>query len=132
MNTILLIEDQLDLRDSLATMLKFEGYRAIEAENGEQGLHLAQQECPDLIVCEIDLPGLDGLSVLAFLRENQTTSHIPVIILTGNLSNHHHLTAIRLNISAYLVKPCPAKQLLSEIVQLLPKPQAPERSLLAA
>ena len=123
MYKILLIEDDSTLRDTLAAILKFEGYQLIEAGNGSIGLHLAQQEFPDLIVCDVELPDQNGLNILASLRQGAATINIPVIMLTGNVYEDTRLAAIELGVDAYLFKPCPIQRLLTAITQALSKCQ---------
>ena len=63
MKTVLIIEDELTVRESLVDLLEIEGLRAIAANNGKMGLQIALKECPDLVLCDISMPGLDGFGV---------------------------------------------------------------------
>ena len=76
MKKILVIEDEEDIRSDVLKMLKYEGFEAFGAENGRIGVKLARQHHPDLIVCDIIMPDLNGYKVLAILRSNPTTATI--------------------------------------------------------
>ena len=86
MQTILVIEDEAQTRKVLLNCLKFEGYKAIEADNGRTGIKLAREHHPDLIVCDIMMPDLDGYGVLSMLRQQLSTLAIPIIFLTAKVS----------------------------------------------
>jgi DNA-binding response OmpR family regulator len=84
MAKILIIEDEPELRTNVARLLKAEGYEVLTAENGAVGVETALREPPDLIICDIAMPEMDGFGVLFSLRENVTTSHVPFIFLTAS------------------------------------------------
>jgi two-component system response regulator VicR len=101
---ILVIEDEKPLLNALSTKLQNEGYEVIEAENGEIGLKLAIKQQPDLILLDIILPKMDGITVLENLRENAWGKTAKVIILS-NLSDWDNTQrAVNLNVHDYLVK----------------------------
>jgi CheY-like chemotaxis protein len=81
--TILVIEDEPEMRRNLVTLLKLESYRSLVAADGTAGLNLARRERPDLIVCDVMMPGLDGHGVLLALRQAPETAPIPFIFLTA-------------------------------------------------
>src|SRR4051812_32019694 len=81
--TILLIEDNADIRGNMAELLSFANYKILTAEDGKVGVTLAIQQKPDLIVCDIMMPVLDGYSVIHMLQKNPETNHIPFIFLTA-------------------------------------------------
>ena len=83
MKTILVIEDEQDIRSDILKMLSYEGFEAIGAENGKQGVLLAKERLPDLIICDIMMPGLNGYQVLSLIRGHQSTARIPFIFLTA-------------------------------------------------
>jgi len=83
MKKILVVEDAQSLRKDIVEMLGFEGFEAIGAENGLVGVDRARQVLPDLIICDIMMPGLDGYGVLEELRKDTLTSTIPFIFLTA-------------------------------------------------
>ncbi|QQR82354.1 response regulator [Candidatus Campbellbacteria bacterium] len=82
---ILIIEDEMPLRGALREFLIREGFAVLEAENGEKGLEIATREHPDLILLDIVMPHMDGMTMLSFLRKDAWGKTVPVIILT-NLS----------------------------------------------
>ncbi len=118
MKKILFIEDESVLQKTFGDALASEGYEIVAAIDGEVGLRLAQSEKPDLILLDLILPRLHGLEVLKKLKEEEATSHIPVIILT-NLEDVKNIeTALELGATTYLVK---ANYSLGEIVDKVKK-----------
>jgi len=104
MKTILLIEDEQLLQKTLGDVLGNEGYKIINALDGEIGLRLAKEKKPDLILLDIILPKLNGFDVLKKLREDPETKWIPVIVLTNLEQTKDIEKALSLGASAYLVK----------------------------
>ncbi|MFA6525719.1 MAG: response regulator [Patescibacteria group bacterium] len=101
---ILVIEDEEPLLNALSAKLQTEGFEVLEAENGEDGLKLALKKHPDLILLDIILPKMDGITVLENLRENAWGKTVQVIILS-NLSDWNNTSAaVNLNVRDYLVK----------------------------
>lgn len=104
METILFIEDEFILQKTIGEFLGKKGYNIIHALSGEDGLRLAKDKHPDLILLDLILPGLKGLEVLKKLKEEKGTQGIPVIILT-NLENSNDIEkSIELGATTYLVK----------------------------
>src|SRR5262245_32178090 len=83
MKTILVIEDQHVMRHKTVTILKMEGYEVLEARDGLEGIRLAQEELPDLILCDIMMPERDGYAVLQAVRTNKITATTPFIFFTA-------------------------------------------------
>ncbi len=83
MKKILVIEDEPEMRRNLQTILTLEKFHVVSADNGRAGVELARKEKPDLIVCDVMMPELDGHGVLQALREDQRTEKIPLIFLTA-------------------------------------------------
>ena len=83
MKTILLIEDNPDMRDNTTEILELAHYNVLAAENGKKGIKLAQEQQPDLIICDIMMPELDGYGVLHLLSKESETASIPFIFLTA-------------------------------------------------
>ena len=83
MKRILVIEDDASTRNNIATILRMEGYLPTTAANGEAGIKAARQQRPDLILCDVSMPELDGHGVIAALREDTDTAHTPFIFLTA-------------------------------------------------
>ncbi|MEO1672090.1 MAG: response regulator [Cyanobacteria bacterium J06631_2] len=123
MQTILVIEDEAQIRKVLLNCLKFEGYRAIEADNGRTGIKLAQEHCPDLIVCDIMMPDIDGYGVLSRLRQQLSTLTIPIIFLTAKVSMPDLRLGMDLGAEDYLTKPCNVERFLTAITARLKRKQ---------
>jgi len=117
---ILVIEDEADLRANVARFLKAEGYEVLTAENGASGVDLAVRQMPDLIVCDITMPEMDGFGVLFSLRENVTTSNIPFIFLTASTRTYDRNWGVELGANDYITKPFKLEQLLDAIRKRLP------------
>jgi len=115
MKTILVIEDQPDMRGNLGIILQMEGYHVLAAANGREGLALAKERVPDLIVCDVMMPELDGHSVLKSLREDPVTSHLPFIFLTARGEKRDLRTGMNLGADDYLTKPVNASDLIAAV-----------------
>lgn len=115
MKQILVIEDDQFVRETTVDMLEAEGYRLISAENGLKGVQLATERQPDLIVCDIMMPKLDGYGVLAALQQKPATSTIPFIFVTARAGKSDLRLGMQLGADDYLVKPFTMGELLSAI-----------------
>jgi DNA-binding NarL/FixJ family response regulator len=113
MKTILLIEDEPQMRKNVLRMLELEGYKSVGAEDGIAGVEAATRERPDLILCDVSMPGLDGYGVLTKLRENPLTATIPFIFLTAKGEKADLRAGMNLGADDYLVKPVAIKDLLA-------------------
>ncbi|PWV98687.1 DNA-binding response OmpR family regulator [Paenibacillus cellulosilyticus] len=114
---ILLVEDERPLREAIATVLKEEAYGVDEAEDGHEGLYLAEQRIHDLIVLDIMLPGMDGLAVLDALREKGIET--PVLLLTAMDSVEDRVRGLDTGADDYMVKPFAMRELLARLRVLL-------------
>ena len=115
MKTILVIEDQPLMRRNLATILEMEGYDVLVADNGRAGIELAKDELPDLILCDIMMPGVDGYGVLTSLRSHRSTAMIPFIFLTAKGEKTDFRTGMNLGADDYLTKPVAKRDLLAAL-----------------
>jgi len=113
---ILLIEDEADLRRTLKLNLKDQGYKVITAADGRDGLDKARSKAPDLIVLDLMLPGLDGLSLMRALRQE---SDVPVLMLTARTSEIDKIVGLESGADDYLTKPFSLGELLARIRALL-------------
>ena len=102
--SVLIIEDNLDLVRLLEQKLQT-GYQIVVANDGEEGLRLAFEHIPDLIVCDVMLPKKDGLSITSILKTDFRTSHIPVILLTARTTTEQQIEGIQTGVDAYITKP---------------------------
>lgn len=121
MQTILLIEDNDALRENTAEILELAGYQVITAENGKVGVEVAIQGKPDLIVCDIMMPILDGYGVLHLLHKNEGTAHIPFIFLTAKTERTDFRKGMEMGADDYVTKPFEEVELLNAIESRLRK-----------
>lgn len=115
MKRILVIEDEPEMRRNLTTVLRLEKFDPLAAENGRAGLELARRERPDLILCDIMMPELDGHGVLAALRADAATAGIPFIFLTAKGEKVDIRSGMNLGADDYLTKPVAKAELLSAV-----------------
>jgi len=118
---ILVIEDDAATRNIFLEALENEGFSTVGAENGLAGIQLAQQHLPDLVLCDIMMPDIDGYGVLAAIRENPLTSIIPFIFLTGSDTKAALRKGMDLGADDYLTKPARVDDLLRAIATRLQK-----------
>jgi two-component system cell cycle response regulator DivK len=123
---ILVIEDQLDNRQILRDLLTSADFEVIEAEDGEAGLVAAAAHRPDLILMDIQLPGLDGYEATRRLKADAVLQAIPVIAVTAHALNGAEDKAREAGCDAYIAKPISPRQLLAKVREYLP-PVAPTR-----
>jgi len=121
MNKILVIEDERAIRINLLKLLSVEGFQAIGAENGIRGVELAQTHQPDLIICDILMPELDGYGVLKALQQDPMTATIPFIFLTAKADRADWRQAMNMGADDYLTKPFSRGELLEAIASRLQK-----------
>lgn len=112
---ILVIEDEAQTRNIFLKCLEFEGFEAVGASDGTTGVTLAQQHQPDLVVCDIMMPDMDGYGVLSALRKAPQTAAIPLIFLTAKVTMADLRRGMDLGADDYLTKPCTVEQFLAAI-----------------
>lgn len=117
--TILLIEDDTVITKLVTLRLRLRGYDIISARDGKDGLSLAQEKIPDLIILDIMIPKMDGYQVCTILKNNPQTQHIPVIIFTGRTLETDKAKAKEVGADAYITKPFDAQILLDKIDNLI-------------
>jgi CRP-like cAMP-binding protein/ActR/RegA family two-component response regulator len=115
MKTILLIEDNADIRENTAEILELAGYRVLTAENGKAGIEQALHTRPDLIICDIMMPVLDGYGVLHIVNKNPELAGIPFIFLTAKSERGDFRRGMELGADDYLTKPFDDTELLSAV-----------------
>jgi DNA-binding response OmpR family regulator len=115
MKKILVIEDEPEMRRNLATILKLEKFNVVQAENGRAGIDLARKETPDLILCDVMMPEMDGHAVLKALREDSRLVTTPFIFLTARGEKADFRSGMDLGADDYLTKPVAKADLLSAI-----------------
>lgn len=124
MKKILLIEDNPEIRENTAEILGLAGYRVLEAENGKIGVDLARKELPDLIICDIMMPELDGYGVLHLLTKSPATAGIPFVFLTAKAEKEDFRKGMKLGADDYLTKPFDDLELLDAVEMRLKKNEA--------
>ena len=129
MKRILVIEDQSVMRRNIHTILEMEGFEVFSAENGKKGLEATTQNLPDLILCDVMMPELDGYGVLTALRSNEQTATIPFIFLTAKGEKADLRAGMNLGADDYLAKPVSKDELLAAIRARLEREHAREQRL---
>lgn len=120
MATLLVIEDEAPLRANLVRILNAEGYRVLTAADGDEGIRRAREERPDLVICDILMPRLDGYGVLALLRSQPETATIPFIFLTASADKEDFARGLQSGANDYVTKPFKIADLLAAVRRGLP------------
>ena len=116
--TVLIADDNADMRAYLRTLL-LDRYYVIEATDGQSGLKLAVESVPDIVVSDVMMPVMDGLTFCSRLKTGEATSHIPVILLTARSTEQQHIEGLETGADVYMTKPFSAELLLANIASLL-------------
>jgi DNA-binding response OmpR family regulator len=122
MPKILVIEDELTLANNLSDKLRGEGYSVMLSMDGEDGLTKVRAEHPDLVVLDIMLPGLDGLSLCRIIRRDPTTAHIPIIMVTARGTEVDKIVGLESGADDYVVKPVALGEFLARVRAILRRP----------
>ena len=130
MKKILVIEDEAETLENLVLMLEMEGFQPLSAPNGRAGLAVARKEMPDLVLCDVSMPELDGYGVLEALRADKATLAIPFIFLTAKGDKKDLRTGMNLGADDYLSKPAGAEEVLEAIRSRLHRHQENARATL--
>src|SRR4051812_19394278 len=115
MKTILVIEDNNDIRENVEEILTLSDYKVLTAANGKEGIESAQKNTPDLIICDIMMPGIDGYGVLHVLHKEPATQNIPFIFLTSKSERSDFRAAMEMGADDYITKPFSGNELLNAI-----------------
>jgi CheY-like chemotaxis protein len=116
---ILIIEDNEKNRKLARDVLGVKGYRTIESETAEEGLKLAAEQTPALILMDIQLPGMDGITAMKRLKADAKTTSIPVIAITASAMTHNRTTMLAEGFDGYQTKPINLKEFLGEVQRVL-------------
>jgi len=125
---VLVVDDEIHIVHVVAIKLRNNGYEVITANNGEEAFELAQQENPDIIVTDYQMPVMSGLELVKELRENEITKNIPVILLTARSFAISEEEQNDLQISTCLSKPFSPRELLGDIEDVLHKSEVVVKS----
>lgn len=131
--TILVVEDEDDIRELVSYTLAREGFRVLRAAAGEEALEIAKARNPDLVILDLMLPGIDGLTVCRILQRDPATSGIPVVMLTAKGEEADVVAGLELGAEDYVTKPFSPKVLLARVRRILRRGeiQAGERETIA-
>ena len=123
---ILVVEDNDKNRKLERDVLQFHGYRIAEAETAEEGLRLARESAPSLVLMDIQLPGIDGIEALRRLRADRRTQRIPVMAVTASAMTQDRQKILAAGFDGYLSKPVNIKELVAAVRQTLDRGPRPE------
>jgi len=119
---ILIVEDNEKNRRLVRDVLQFKGYQTIESETGEEGLELARSRQPALVLMDIQLPGMDGITALRRLREDPATRGIRVIAVTASAMTQDRQTILAAGFDGYQSKPINVRTFLEAVQEMLARP----------
>jgi CheY-like chemotaxis protein len=120
--TILLVDDHEDNRVALLAVLEREGYRALDAANGQEAVELVRQHMPDLVLMDLAMPVMDGRQAMRVLRDDPRTARVPIVVLTAMALSVDRERMIAEGFDGLLIKPCMPPHLLQEVRTLIGPP----------
>lgn len=116
---ILVVDDEVAIVRVLRDRLETEGFEVLTAYDGLQGIEIAQKEQPDLIIMDITMPNMDGITAAKLLREKPETAHVPIVMLTARGQETDEQAGYQAGATLYLTKPFSTRQLVREIRNIL-------------
>ena len=122
-HSILVVEDNLLNLELVTDLLEVQGYRIRQAHNGEEGVRLAQEEPPSLILMDLQMPGMDGFAALRALRADPRTASIPTVALTAQAMNGDREAVLEAGFDGYISKPIDTGSFPRMIAELLSRPR---------
>lgn len=117
--TILVVDDEQDLLDLIEYNLRQEGYNVLKSENGKDGIQMAKEHMPDLVLLDIMMPHMDGIEVCDRMREDPTLTHIPIIFLTARSDEKTEIEGLNKGADDFITKPISTTKLVSRIKAVL-------------
>lgn len=123
MAKILVVEDERDIRDLMAFTLQFAGHEVLTAKNGEDGLHLALKELPELILSDVRMPKMTGYEMCRQIKAEPATAHIPVVFLSAKGQDQEVQDGLDAGAAEYLLKPFAPDQLIARVIEILGRAQ---------
>ncbi len=124
MHKILVIDDEAPLRQLILAALRTKGFTGLEAENGQVGVDMARNHLPDLVLCDVMMPCMDGYATVAALRREPTTTAIPIVLMTGRPDNAGMRQGMNMGADDYLPKPFSIEELLATVEARIKMQQA--------
>jgi DNA-binding response OmpR family regulator len=112
---ILVVDDEVDLVETVRFSLELEGYDVLVAYNGEEALNQARKENPDLILLDLMLPKLDGYKVCRLLKFDERYKHIPILMLTAKIQEKDKVTGMETGANEYITKPFEMDELMKKV-----------------
>jgi two-component system, cell cycle response regulator DivK len=128
MKKVLVVDDDPDTRHIWQTVLEHRGYDVLGAADGPQGVSMAQTHTPDLILMNLCMPTLDGLSATMLLRRDTRTARIPIIACTGFVREEGEDEAEHAGVNGYLEKPCEPSRMVEEVERIIGPALSPAES----
>lgn len=128
MRSVLVIEDEPHMRQNIAKLLKLEGYKVMESPNGRVGVDMARTHAPDIILCDITMPDMDGFTALSLIRSTPTLNTVPFIFLTARGEARDVRAGMNMGADDYLPKPFTTTDLLNAIEARLNRVQSVQES----
>jgi len=125
---VLIIDDEKDLIELVRYNLEKEGFQVQSALNGESGMADALRDLPDIIIIDLMLPGIDGLEVCRFLRSDNRTSRIPIVMLTAKSAESDRIVGLELGADDYITKPFSPRELTARVKAVLRRTAPPQMS----
>ena len=122
MSAILVIEDELFLRQNIKTILEIKGYVCYEASHGAEGIEILNNFIPDLILCDVMMPGVDGFGVLEYVKSTESLKNVPFIFLTARADTQDREKAFAMKATDYITKPFSIAELIGSIEKGIQKP----------
>ncbi|MFT5859154.1 MAG: two-component system alkaline phosphatase synthesis response regulator PhoP [Flavobacteriaceae bacterium] len=119
MESVLIIDDEADIRDILAYNLKKEGFNVLTAENGPKGIEVAKASLPDIIILDVMMPEMDGIEVCQLLRSEEATKNILICLLTARSEDYSQIAGLDAGADDYVSKPVKPRVLISRIKAIL-------------
>ncbi len=129
---VLLIEDDASFRKAVADVLALEGYEVRQSPSGKAGILAAQDDPPDLVLLDLVMPGMKGLEVCQFLKQDAATARVPILILTGNDKDGQDVACLDMGADDYLTKPVKSDRLLAYCRALLRRAAGESKDVPAA
>jgi CheY-like chemotaxis protein len=119
MKNILVIDDKEEIRTLIKAVLGNFGFNIMEADNGQMGVQMLREQKPDLVICDINMPGMDGYETLSAVRESSSTAPIPFILMTGLVSRDGFRRGMVCGADDYLLKPFTSDELIEAVMSRL-------------